>query len=158
MSPFSLQLSSFSHLQLGVLCERCTTDSPEQAGELRLPGGEHDGCGPDTGVVPPQGIAKKTSAFHLSKALLGIISHQTDSKLFPLSNSFLSQTPGTQASGEEHCRGKASTNGNSASLPFPKTWGEEGMPSPDYIMHIKQMALAPRSSEWQSGKYHLSAF
>uniref|UniRef100_G1MVC2 GTP cyclohydrolase 1 feedback regulatory protein n=1 Tax=Meleagris gallopavo TaxID=9103 RepID=G1MVC2_MELGA len=34
-------------------------------------------------------------------------------------------TPGTQASGEEQCRSKASPNGNSASLPFPKTWGEE---------------------------------
>ncbi|XP_075357852.1 GTP cyclohydrolase 1 feedback regulatory protein isoform X1 [Mycteria americana] len=69
---------------LGVLRERRTADSLEQAGELRLPGGEHDRRGPDLGVVPPQGIARKTSAFHPDEILPGIISRRTDSKLFPL--------------------------------------------------------------------------
>lgn len=90
-------MSPLSCLQLGVLRERCTTDSPEQAGELWLPGGEHDRRRPDIGVVPPQGIAWKTSAFHLDKILLGIISHRTDSKLFPL----ILFCPRLQARGEE---------------------------------------------------------
>ena len=76
--------SPLSCLQLGVLRERRTADSLEQAGELWLPGGEHDRRGPDTGVVPPQGIARKTSAFLLDKILPGSISPRTDSKLFPL--------------------------------------------------------------------------
>ena len=104
-SPPHFISSPLSSLQLGVLRERCTADSLEQAGELWLPGGEHDRRGPDIGVVPPQGIVRKTAAFLPDAILLGIILHRSDSKHFPL-NSFLSQTPGTRAWGEEWCRGR----------------------------------------------------
>jgi len=84
LSLLQLISSPLSCLQLGVLRERRAADSLEQAGELRLPGGEHDRRGPDAGVVPPQGIASRTPAFLLARILLGTVSRRTDSKLFPL--------------------------------------------------------------------------
>lgn len=146
-----------SCLQLGVLRERCPTDSLEQAGELRLPGGEHDRRGPDLGVVPPQGIARKTSACHLDEVLLGIIPRRTDSKLFPL----IPFCPRLQALGYGGRRGTEAKHDPMEACPPPRHFtrlGEEGMPSPDESRHREQMAPSRHSSEWQPGKHHLFTF
>ncbi|PKK19591.1 GTP cyclohydrolase I feedback regulator, partial [Columba livia] len=74
---------------LGVLRERCAADRAGQAGEPRVPRGQHDGRGADPGLVPAQGIARRTRAFLPEQTLLG----PARSTSFPLNSAFC---PGVQ--------------------------------------------------------------
>lgn len=148
-SPYSC----LSRVQLRVLRERCSTCGPGQAGEPRLPCGQHDWRGPDPGLVPPQGIARDNPAFHRDNILLEIISQDWQQIFSPL----IPCCPKLQAlgQGEEWHRGRAGAGGILPSLfHFPRAGGGRYAQNQAEGTDVSSFAFS-RMAVWQIGAFYI---